>query len=469
MQFLFQKKIFTRLLFLLVFLFCGSTSISAQRKDADSIRQKLKTKLHDTMRVKSLRDLSWAMQRYQPDSALRIAYDGLNYAKKIKYQQGISNCYEIIAISLWRMGSYDKALNYFIENLKIEESLNSTCGMASAKNNMGGVYINLKDYEQALKSYLAADSLAKIDSCNDQQYSIYLNIGDVYDHLHKQDSAIFYTNKSLDWAIANKDNYKRGKSMLGIAHLQRNLKNYSLALSNYSFSLQKILEYNDEDLACDVLLGMANTFKESNQKDSSLYYARQGFYYAKKDNFLSWDLAFSDLLSTHFSEKRQYDSAYFYLARSNTLKDSVLSLEKTRTSQQIAFNENLRQIELQEKAKEHKKERLNQLQHLMIIMFIPTLFFTTLLLYRIRIKVAVIKFLTILSLLFLFEYLTLLLHPIVQKITHHTPLLEILIFVGIASLIIPTHHKVEHWMIEKLLSRVHAKPQKVRHTENKAK
>jgi hypothetical protein len=57
----------------------------------------------------------------------------------------------------------------------------------------------------------------------------------------------------------------------------------------------------------------------------------------------------------------------------------------------------------------------------------------------------------ILSLLIFFEFLTLLLHPTVKEFTHHTPIYEIMIFVAIAAILIPTHHRIEHWLIEKLL------------------
>lgn len=66
-----------------------------------------------------------------------------------------------------------------------------------------------------------------------------------------------------------------------------------------------------------------------------------------------------------------------------------------------------------------------------------------------------------LSLLFLFEYLTLLLHPTVAELTHHTPVYEILIFVGIAAILIPAHHRLEHWMIHKLSHHHH----KLHHAE----
>jgi hypothetical protein len=62
-----------------------------------------------------------------------------------------------------------------------------------------------------------------------------------------------------------------------------------------------------------------------------------------------------------------------------------------------------------------------------------------------------VKILGVLSLLIFFEFLTLLLHPTVKEITHHTPVLEMLIFVAIASILIPLHHRVEHWLIEKLV------------------
>ena len=56
----------------------------------------------------------------------------------------------------------------------------------------------------------------------------------------------------------------------------------------------------------------------------------------------------------------------------------------------------------------------------------------------------------VLSLLFLFEFLTLLLHPVIVEFTHHTPIFELLIFVAIAALLVPAHHRLEHILLKKL-------------------
>ena len=119
----------------------------------------------------------------------------------------------------------------------------------------------------------------------------------------------------------------------------------------------------------------------------------------------------------------------------------------------IYINENLRQQEIAENIRKAKVERQKQLQLLLIGIFIPALFLITVFLSKRKINVGVIKFLGIISLLILFEYLTLLLHPIVVEFTNHIPFFELLIFVSIAALLIPTHHRIENWLIERLTIR----------------
>jgi hypothetical protein len=108
---------------------------------------------------------------------------------------------------------------------------------------------------------------------------------------------------------------------------------------------------------------------------------------------------------------------------------------------------------MKEKEVKEKEERRQQLQHIFISIFIPILFLVTLFFARIKFNHNLIRFFGVVSLLILFEYLTLLLHPYVQELTHHQPILEIIVFVCIAAILIPAHHKIEHWLIEKLIHR----------------
>jgi tetratricopeptide (TPR) repeat protein len=416
--------------------------------------------MEDTLRVITMRNLSLAMYTYDPDSALTIAYDGLQDAKKINFRAGISRMYEMIGIILTKTGNFNKAISYYIENLKIEESLQSQDGIISANNNLGILYVYLHDYENALKSYTKANNLLAtfnskdLEYVTDLRYMINLNTGDVYEKMRQIDSAFLYYNRALSISMQRKNKKSIGVPMLGLGNVYAAMNKLELSLANYRQSLQYLTESNNEDLVCDACLGMAKVFATQQQADSALYYARLGLYFAQKNGFLSKQQDISNFMSTYFSSHSRIDSAYFYLVNANMLKDSLMGIEKMRTAEQLIFDENVRQLELVAKAAADKEERRQQLQHIFIGLLIPGLFLLTVLLARIRIKVKLIRFLGVISLLFLFEYLTLLLHPIVQHITHHTPILEILIFVAIAGLLIPLHHRLEHWMIEMLVRRV---------------
>jgi NADH:ubiquinone oxidoreductase subunit 3 (subunit A) len=64
-----------------------------------------------------------------------------------------------------------------------------------------------------------------------------------------------------------------------------------------------------------------------------------------------------------------------------------------------------------------------------------------------------IEFLGVIALLIVFEFLNLFLHPFLENITHHTPVLMLLALVCIAALLVPLHHKLEKWTITKLVKK----------------
>ena len=55
--------------------------------------------------------------------------------------------------------------------------------------------------------------------------------------------------------------------------------------------------------------------------------------------------------------------------------------------------------------------------------------------------------------IFVFEFLNLLLHPFLERITHHTPVFMLLGLVCIAALLVPLHHRLEKWTTNKLVEK----------------
>ena len=57
-----------------------------------------------------------------------------------------------------------------------------------------------------------------------------------------------------------------------------------------------------------------------------------------------------------------------------------------------------------------------------------------------------IEYFNVVALLAVFEFINLLIHPYLARLTHDSPPLMLLILIGIGALLVPLHHKLEHWI-----------------------
>ena len=97
-----------------------------------------------------------------------------------------------------------------------------------------------------------------------------------------------------------------------------------------------------------------------------------------------------------------------------------------------------------------QKERKNKLQLIGIILFIITFFAILIIFSRRRAHPKALKYLGLLGLILLFEFIALFIHPYIDRVTGHNPVYMLIILVAIAAILVPLHHKLEHWVKEKL-------------------
>ena len=106
-----------------------------------------------------------------------------------------------------------------------------------------------------------------------------------------------------------------------------------------------------------------------------------------------------------------------------------------------------------EKVKEEQQRKQN-IQYALLALGILSFIILFLALSRRHItNTKVIQFLGVVALLVVFEFLNLLLHPFLERITHHNPILMLLALVCIAALLVPLHHKLEKWATHKLVEK----------------
>lgn len=235
---------------------------------------------------------------------------------------------------------------------------------------------------------------------------------------------------------------------LGVIYFERG--NLQEATNQYKASVPYLESSNDYANYTESILGLAKIFEQTKQNDSAIYYGKRSFAFASSNQFTLKALDASQFLTTLYKKQLNIDSAFLYQEILVQLKDSVDSREKIKDVQSITTEEELRQKEIAEQKLEELKDRREKLQLLLIGIIIPIFFLLSIIISRKKVHRRLIEFSGIISILLLFEYITLLLHPFIAEKTNHSPFIEIIIFVSIAAVITPTHHRIERWLISKL-------------------
>jgi hypothetical protein len=155
-----------------------------------------------------------------------------------------------------------------------------------------------------------------------------------------------------------------------------------------------------------------------------------------------------------YESLRQTDSAYYFSCIESSINASIFSQNNINKIQDLAFKEQLRIIEEESKQAAEAQDRKQNIQYASIAFGLITFIILFLLLSRSVItNTKAIRFLGVIALLIVFEFLNLLLHPFLERATHHSPVLILLALVCIAALLVPLHHRTEKWATAKLVEK----------------
>ena len=152
-----------------------------------------------------------------------------------------------------------------------------------------------------------------------------------------------------------------------------------------------------------------------------------------------------------YDKLNKTDSAYYYAKLEIETRKLVFDEEKLSGIQAMGLKEQLRKMDEAAKEEEAKQQRKQNIQYIFLAIGIVTFLILFFLLSRsIVVNEKWISFFGILGLLIVFEFINLLIHPFLERVTHHNPMLMLLALVALASLLIPLHHRLEKWIKTKM-------------------
>ncbi len=437
-------------------LFTIAQNLFAQKANVDSVVHAISVSKNDSVKIALIVSLFTPEANNNADYVIDIGLKLLKQAEVDKNSIEESSAYSFFGQGYRLLGNYVKALSYHQKAFALAEQINNPSLLSLVENQMAHIYKDRNESEKAIQLYTSAAAHAKQGDNKFFEAAAYSNLGYVYLSINSLDSSMMFSQKAyefyrhisgeavlqtaLPFIYGNMANVqsKLGNSQLAISY-------YNMALANCSFTSLKYLNV--------IYTGLAQHYQSQHQKDSAEYYARKAIAIVNNSSLFYLSSAPAQLLSDMYVNTN-CDSTLKYAKIFKTANDSLFNSKANQQIQLMTFDEDLRQQQLAQEKIKTDEQRQQNIQFAFIAFAIITFIIIFLLFSRsIVANEKLISFFGILGLLIVFEFVNLLIHPWLSSITHESPVLMLLALVVIASLLIPFHHKMEHWIKEKMVEK----------------
>jgi len=453
-----QLLLFTIVLSTITTAFCQRNVIQLEGKDKiSSLLKALPKQKEDTNKVQTLMEISYTYSRISPYEGIEYAEKALILAEKLHWKLGVARSNSCIGANYFSISNFPLAYKYWLISLEECEEIDYQQGVANHLNNIGNVFFSQKNYSVALDYYEKALS-TNLKIGNEKSITvIYTAIGNVYAKQKEYKKALEYHYKAL--AIDLKQNIKSniGSDFINIGSIYNDEENYTKALDELfsGMRFKKLVGENQGlanaySLIGNVYLNIAKKDLSSKTLNLSIKYSDSALKIGESigflDNMQKTYHNLSDAYSLLNNDKQAFETYKHY----TVIKDSIFSIDKQSDIFNLKKKEELEEKKWESEKEEQAKESREYIQIGGISMFILIMVFVLLILRNKKNNPKLIEFLCTFFVLVLFEFLNLLIHAKVEDLTEHNLILTLLCLLVTASIIIPIHHKMEHWLKKKL-------------------
>ena len=231
-------------------------------------------------------------------------------------------------------------------------------------NNLSGIYIKLKSYNEAVK--YGNQTLLLATKYGYSQYVILAlgNLGEAYRQLKKQSKARKFYFQSLTLAQKNGDKSAEAKSLLNIGSTYDDEGNYTIALSYFQkASLRSIGTSDEQPINAKRLTRQGLTYFKKHNYNYALKSIDSSLLIAKRYNLIDNEVDNFGLLRIIFDTLHKVKSAYIALKKYDSLyktqidKDTTLALIRLKSSYELAIEKLNNKVQIEEKEKTIEKEK----------------------------------------------------------------------------------------------------------------
>ncbi|MFN8289159.1 MAG: tetratricopeptide repeat protein [Chitinophagaceae bacterium] len=381
-------------------------------------------------------------------SALRIAED----MKDIQLERA---CYTALIGFYTSIDDYDKAIDYAVKAMDMLDQLKEKGNQYNkpvALNMIGTLYSQKEDYEMA--NYYFQKSLKMADSLRYDPLKIPAYMGMLNNYLNagKPAEALEYLNNNAQlrefgarFGLGYQIDYAYGYIYTDMGKFDSAKARYNRAAPFFETGTTEANKYSFYYQE-----GRMQKLSGNNKEAIGKFQKASGIAFQIGDPERIKLVAKE--LDTLYQNIGDYRSSKQYASMYYVYKDSIDKLGKEKDLLQAeASDEQQRQIRKQ-KEEEDILRRKNNIQYSAITIGIAALLVVMVVLGMFKVSAGFIKAVGFFTFLMLFEFIFLVFKKNIHSITHGEPWKDLAFMIGLAALLVPLHHWVEHRVLHYLTS-----------------
>ncbi|MBP6390786.1 MAG: hypothetical protein KA175_02055 [Flavobacteriales bacterium] len=280
------------------------------------------------------------------------------------------------------------------------------------------------------------------------------HMSESYSALGLLDSALFYAQRSnvITTAASDPYGYARSQHILGKAYAAKG--EMDMAELFFKKAIAVCDSFNVARVMPQALVGLGRARLSAHDAAGAVGLGVRALEVSERSKDLPSSLEATGLLEQAYHATGNADSAYMCLKLHAALQDSVFNSVALSKVENMRFSAQLKDKEEERIKAEEVAARSRNIQFGIIALIVITLGIFLLIFSRTAVVGAkAIKNLSLIALLLFFEFINLLLHPFLDRITNHSPILMLLAMAAIAGLLIPLHHRMEKLITNMLVSK----------------
>lgn len=400
----------------------------------------IKSSLFGRYLYKNDQEQAMVKAREQVDLAERIGNDSL-----------ISRSFISLGGAFAMVNDINSALKYFTVGLEVAERIHDStmCGLATKE--IGIVYGWNGDDRSALRYMQRCLTYGAKDGIRARAMTVmvrsYLALGSV-------DSAFYCAQQADILTEPGRDPFGYAVYQTALASVYAARKEADLAEPYFKRAIAVADSFDLPMPLAGAATGYARMLLADGRNEESLIWARKGFQAATELGTPMAMMRTAEVLADAFKANQLVDSAFAYMKVGSAYRDSIsAAVNRSRMQSQLLDQElkDRADVNLKEEA---KATRSRNIQFGIIALIVITLLVFLLAISRTSVVGAkTIKNLSLVALLLLFEFINLVLSPLLGEVFDQSPLLIMLAMVVIAGLLIPLHHRMERFITNMLVSK----------------